>query len=213
MKRGELINKKLNEEAGKLEVWHSTSYHRHFDGYAEYYQTDEKGRKLCHLYIGEYYRQNLPIQWSVLIRAVYLGLFSGGLFACIFGACIPVESNCTWYVNLSQAAALPCAFYGFGALICYVCMPVKMKRGRYRFAVKGLERGSFLTGCCCIFSSAATMIFIGSHLKTCEAETYKSAYLFLAAGIQMLLIRMIESRVPYETVKNNVVLPEESVIL
>ena len=58
--------KKLNhelrderEERGKRR-FHSDSYHRHFEGYSEFYAVDDKGKTvLKRAYTGEYYTLNL----------------------------------------------------------------------------------------------------------------------------------------------------------
>lgn len=206
-------NKRLNEEAGKLEVWHSLSYHNHFDGYAEYYEPGKKRAKLCRIYVGEYYRQKLPCLEAVLHRFVYTCLFAGALFCCVTGACIPAASNCIWYVNLPQAITLPCAFYGFLALAAYIGMPEMTKKGHHRFAVQGLRRGTCLTGCSCLISSAATVIFmiLGGELH--NRTVLQCGILFAAAGVGFLTICLIERKVSYDIIENKAIAPAGSVLL
>lgn len=212
-KRLELRNKKLNEEEGKLEVWHSVFYHRHFDGYAEYYEPGERKPKLCRMYVAEYYSQKLPRYQSLLLRLFFACLFAGGLYACVYGACIPVASNGIWYVNLPQAFTLPCAFYGVLTLVSYVCMPTRMERKNYRFAVLGLRRATLLTGFCCLLSAAATTVSLLLSGGQYASQSWKCALLFLIAGMQMLLISLIERRISYEKIKNEAIPPQGSVVL
>lgn len=212
-RRIEERNKRLNEEAGKMEVWHSMSYHNHFDGYAEYYEPGGGRRRIRRVYVGEYYEQKLSLMKRVLVRLLYIGLFLAGVSAAVFSACIPVASNCVWYVNIPQALTLPCAFYGLLTLVSYVAMPPRIKRSQYRFAVGGLPRAMCLAGCCCLMSAAAASVFAVLGGESFRGLTGQSILLFLAAGVLLLLICLIERRISYDKLKNTEEAPMGSVLL
>lgn len=213
MNRIEQRNKKLNEEAGKMEVWHSMSYHNHFEGYAEYYEPGEKKDRIRRLYVGEYYRQKLSPVQTVLRRLVYICLFAAASAGCVAGACVPVASNCVWYVNIPQALTIPCVVYALLALVSYVGMPAQTKKGQHRFAVRGVIRGSGYAGTCCLLSAAATALYLALSGEPRNRAILCCGVMFLAAGICFLTICLLERRVSYEVIENTTKAPAGSVIL
>lgn len=206
---------KINEEIGKAGVFHSISYHNHFEGYAEYYvpKKNGKGRKIQHVYVGEYYSQELTRFQRTLLRFFYAVLFLGGAAACMRGACVPVESNRIWYVNLPEALVLPCMFWTFLALLSYLAAAQYMKKGTYRFAVRGIRLGALLTGACLLLSAIATAVFICLHQSNYDLWELLSAGLLFAAALGMFAIYLIERRIPYKVVENDTPPPSGSTIL
>jgi hypothetical protein len=195
-------NQKINLEMGKFNVWHSVSYHNHFSGYAEFYTENDKGKKkIVRYYAGEYYRQDLKIAARILIRFFYMILFFGGTVACIWGGSIPAESNRIWYVNLPQALALPCIFWTFLSLLSYLPFVKDIKKGAYRFMVRGVRTGSFISACCLFFSASAASIFVICQGRRNSLELFIPA-LFLISGLLFLGIHLTERQVTYTIINN-----------
>jgi len=208
-------NNKINEETGKAGVWHSVSYHSHFTGYAEYYtpKKNGKGDKIQRVYVGEYYRQELSHTQRTLLLLLYAVLFFGGAVACIWGACIPVESNWTWYVNLPEALTLPCIFWTFLALVSYLCAAQEMKKGAYRFAIRGVRTGALLSGICLMSSAAATAVFVSLNQNNYDPRELLSMGLLFAAGLSMLVIHLGERQIQYTVLENDTPQPPSGTIL
>ena len=206
-------NEKMNIEAGKMGVWHSTFYHNHFEGYAETYEKKGKRRKITHVYVGEYYRQNVVPAVRILVRILYLILFLGGAASCLYAGCLPAATNSAWYAVLPQSQALPALFWLFLALAAYL-PPAKMIRKRtYKFAVGGIKKASLLSGMFMLLSAVSPLICYFYDRGNWGKFVQKSMLLFLAAGIQLLLIAIVESRISYEVVRNETPVPENSVVL
>jgi len=196
-------------------IWHSISYHNHFEGYAEYYvpKKNGKGKKIQHVYVGEYYSQDLTrLRW-VLLRFLYAVLFLGGASAGIWGACIPVESNRIWYVNLPEALVLPCMFWTFLTFIAYLGAVQEMKKGTYRFAIQGIRIGALLTSVCLLLSAIATAAFTFLHQNKYDSQELLSMGLLFAAALVMFAIYLIERQIPYKVRENDTPLPSGSTIL
>ncbi len=201
---GEKLRRKdrqLNEEAGKMQVWHSIFYHQHFDGYEESYDADGSG-KIRRVYTAEYYRQALPRTKSIRNRVGYSVLFAVGMTAYICGASMPVACNCVWYVNLPQALSLPCLLYTFFALCHYVVMPEKMERRYYRTAVRGFAAGIRGVEICSAFSALSVTVFLLREGISGNDRTVLSLALFVITGAAALVIGLNEHRVFYEKLEN-----------
>lgn len=207
--------KRISEESGKLSVWHSVSYHKHFEGYVEYYipKKNGKGRKLQHVYIGEYYHQELTLLQRRLLCFIYIMLFIGGVSACLWGGSISVESNQVWYVNLPEALALPCIFWTFLALLTYLKATRTMKKGSYQFAVRGIRMGTLCSCLCMMFSMLASVVYAFLHGNYYDPQALFSIGLLFASGVEMLTMHLIERRITYTLVENSVPLPPGSAVL
>ncbi len=194
-------DRQLSEEEGKMEVWHSISYHNFFDGYEEKYASDGSD-KIVRTYVAEHYRQDLPHTDSIVLRILYaVGLISAAvMFVC--GAGIRSVSNQTWYVNIFQVLTLPCMAYMIYTLFYYVTMPEKMERRQYKTGVRGLRTGTLLAG---IFagitaiSTLACIIFNGAGWSEGEGLC---VILSFAASLIILTVHLCETRVPYEIIEN-----------
>lgn len=210
--RLERKNRKINEETGKMSIWHSSFYHNHFAGCAEYRMAGKDGAqgKIKHIYVAEYYRQELYLHQKLILRMIYGFLYFGAAGTCIYAACLPAESNRIWYVNLMQAFLLPCLFRMFIAMISYISGIGDMRKRKYVFSVVGIRRGAFLTGSLLII----TAVFVALSYRTCpESIILRSGVLFFLAGLQMFAVFLIERQMPYRMIENAAVVPPDSVIL
>ncbi|MCC8027936.1 MAG: hypothetical protein LIP16_21840 [Clostridium sp.] len=205
----------INEETEKIGVWHSISYHNHFDGYAEYRIPGRNGKpgRIRRLYVAEYYGQELKPFQRIGLRLLYGGLFLGGAGSCMHAACLPVESNRSWYVNLPQALALPCLFWLLTALLCYIVSPCKIQRRRYKFILGGMGKGAFFSGILMVLTAGSTLIYGCRHLENSGLHTGFTAGLFLMAGLQILALYFIEGKIEYQVIENEVSEPPGSVVL
>ena len=98
------LRRRTDLDKGLLDKgWHSKAYHRHFEGYAEVETTNEKGKTVIErVYVGDYYRLDLPKSKRVQLRLFYAGLIA--LVAALFGfaASRSVGANMTWYLAIPQ---------------------------------------------------------------------------------------------------------------
>lgn len=205
----------INEETEKVSVWHSVSYHTHFDGYAEYRMPGKDGRTgpIRHIYVAEYYCQKLTRLQRVGVRLLYgfLSLCASGSY--IYAACIPVGSNRSWYVNLPQAFLLPCLFWLFASLLCYIVSSGSMKRRAYKFAVGGVRKASFLSGSFMILSAISAIVHNCIHKESLRSASPNTIGLFLLAGLLAYVLYFIESQVPYEVMENEASVPPGGILL
>lgn len=209
------LDKKRNVEAGKADVWHSTFYHDHFEGYQEYCvpRKNGRGQRLMRVYVGEYYRHTLDAPHQVLLKLLYIVLFLSSAWACLTGGTLPVASNRVWYVNLPQALALPCLFWVFLGLLIYVPAIRPMKKWTYRFASKSLRTGTIVGGSVLLAVAMAHVAFFCAHTENYGSQALQSPILSLLAGLSILAIGLIERRVSYTVEEGDAPVVPEGVIL
>ena len=188
--------------------WHSKAYHRHFEGYTELEETNEKGKTVIkRVYVGDYYQLNLPKNKRIGLRFVYAGLIA--LIAALFGfaASRPVGANMTWYLAIVQMVAVCLLGLLCVNLLSHSTAPRDMTVGDWKSSSKKLQRNAkytalamellaFLTGLCLLMNGENW----GTHLL-CIA-------LYTVAGLVSVVINRLEANAPYKRWHSTEVTPE-----
>jgi hypothetical protein len=180
--------------------YHSTPYHRHFEGYTEMQITEPNGsRKITRVYTGQYYSQDMSGKHRILNRLLYAALYIAAVALFLFCAS---ASNTTWYITAAQALAVLGFFRMLYVLINYMTAPQKMEVGFYRATSGPLIKSSRITAIALWLLSLLTLIYILLHTdKNVIAELiYMAGY--VCSGVAVFLISLFESRITYNRTRS-----------
>ena len=189
--------------------WHSKAYHRHFEGYTELEETDEKGRTIIkRVYVGDYYRLDLPKKKRVLLRLVYavLVLLTAALFG--FAASRPVGANMTWYIAIAQMVGLFLIGILCVDLLSHSTAPRDMTIGDWKASSKKLQNNSKYAALAMELLALLTLLYLllngeswGTHLL-CVLH-------YVMAGAAALVLNRLEANAPYRTWHSTEEAPED----
>lgn len=189
--------------------WHSKAYHRHFEGYAEVETTNEKGKTVIErVYVGDYYRLDLPGKKRIVLRLVYAALIAltAGLFG--FAASRPVGANMTWYTAIVQMLAVCLLGLLCVNLLAHSTAPRDMTVGDWKSASKKLQRNAKYTALdmeLLAFLTALHLILNGEEWLThllCIA-------LYAVAGLIAVVLNRLEANAPYKIWRSTGEAPED----
>lgn len=189
--------------------WHSKAYHRHFEGYTEVEATDEKGKTVIHrVYIGDYYRLDLPPKKRILLRVGYALMIA--LIAALFGfaASRPVGANMTWYLAIVQMLSVCLQGLLCVNLLSHCIAPRDMTIGDWKASSGKLQKNAkytalvmellaFLTGLYLVLSGEDWMI----HMLC--------VVLYALAGLIAVVLNRMEANAPYMTYHSTEEPPED----
>lgn len=189
--------------------WHSKAYHRHFEGYAEVETTNENGKTVIErVYVGDYYRLDLPKKKRILLRLSYAGLI--GLIAALFGfaASRPVGANMTWYLAVAQMVGV-CLIGLLGVnLLSHTTAPRDMTVGDWKSASVKFQRNAKYTALLLELTAFLTVLYLilnGTDLimhLVCVAA-------YAVAGLLAVLVNRLEANAPYLTWPSREQAPED----
>lgn len=190
--------------------WHSRAYHRHFEGYAEVEDANEKGKTIIRrVYVGNYYRLDLSQKKRVLLRLAYLGLLL--LIGSSFGlaASRPVGANSTWYLAIAQMLTLCSLGATAISLLAHCTAPREMTIGDWKASSKKLRRNALLSA---LLLELTAFLTGGYLLFTREnwAVHLLCIGLYAAAGLLAVLLNRLEANAPYAIRSSQAQMPEDS---
>jgi hypothetical protein len=195
----------------KCGVWHSKAYHRFFEGYAEitFPQPDGKGYRIQRLYTGNYYRQDLTTDQRFLLRGLYMVLFLGVAYLFVSNAILPLASNSTWYVVLSQVVSVPCLFWILIAFFSYLPAGGDLTIAEYRSSSLTLQKATLGAAISLGIAAFATLVFVLLHLSGEYLVVLLCAVKYLAGGLLALAMNRVERKVNYLIVSSQNKLPDD----
>lgn len=204
------LRRRTDLDKGLLDKgWHSKAYHRHFEGYAEVETTNEKGKTVIErVYVGDYYRLDLPKNKRVQLRLSYAGLIA--LVAALFGfaASRPVGANMTWYLAIAQMLGVCLLGLMCVNLLAHCVAPRDMTVGDWKSSSGKLKRNSKYTALLMELLALLTLLHLllngenwGTHLL-CIA-------LYAVAGLVSVFINRLEANAPYQIWHSREEAPED----
>ena len=192
------LRRRTDLDKGLLDKgWHSKAYHRHFEGYTEVETTNDKGKTVIQrVYVGDYYRLDLPKNKRIQLRLSYAGLIALTATLFWFAASRPVGANMTWYLAIAQMLGV-CLIGLMGVnLLSHCTAPRDMTVGDWKSSSGKLKRNAKHTAL-----SMELMAFLtGLHLLL-NGENWGIHLLciglYAVAGLVAVLINRLESNAPY----------------
>ena len=193
--------KQLDQEEREREKRrnHSDAYHRHFEGYSEFYQVDPDSGKagIKRVYTGEYYIRDMDRTQRILLRLTLTLTWLGACVVFLLCASRPVSSNSNWYVAAAQVGCIVgLVWAAIGLANCWT-VPVKMTVGDWRSSSERLRNGSVCAAVFFAVCAAATLLdyFLGD--KGTGTHFICSAGFLLCCGF-MILVYRLESKARYK---------------
>lgn len=177
--------------------WHSKAYHRHFEGYTEVETTNDKGKTVIQrIYVGDYYRLDLPKSKRIQLRITYGGLIA--VIACLFGfaASRPVGANMTWYLAIAQMLGVCLIGLMCINLLAHSIAPRDMAVGDWKSSSGKLQRNAKYTALAMELLAFLTLLYLvlnGEHWGT----HLFCVVLYAVAGLVAVVINRMESNAPY----------------
>jgi hypothetical protein len=188
-----------DDKNGGRGTWHSQAYHRFFEGYSEVSvpKPNRKGYTIQRVYTGDYYRQDLTGGQRLLVRGLYVALFLCIAYLFISTAVLPVTSNATWYVVLTQAVSIPFLFWILIVLFNYLLAWRDLTIYGYRSSSQALQKATLGASLGMGVVALAILVFMFSNLSNDPLLELLCAGKYLAAGLLALLMNRVEKKVHY----------------
>lgn len=199
-KNRELHRQALEDRDSRL--WHSHAYHRYFEGYTEYKETDANGReRLRRVYTSPWQVQALPASRRVLLRCLYILLFLLMIGAVVLAGIRQTGLGTAFYVVIPELAVLCLlSWLGYVLLVNYLFLPEKMTLHEYRASSVSIKRAALAAGIA--FLCSAVMCLLEGAISASFTQALLPGALFLAGAACALILRFIEQRVPYREEEN-----------
>lgn len=189
--------------------WHSKAYHRHFEGYTEVETTNEKGKTVIQrVYVGDYYRLDLPKGKRILLRLTYAALILciGVLFW--LAASRPVGANMTWYLAVVQMVGV-CLVGLLGVnLVSHCTAPRDMTIGDWKSASKKLRKNAVYTALSMELLAFLTLLHVILTGENWPVHLL-CVGLYVLAGLGAVVLNRLEANAPYRIWHSTEVAPED----
>jgi hypothetical protein len=203
---------KKDAKQDKPGTWHSKAYHRFFEGYSEITvpKPNGKGYRIQRIYTGNYYRQDLTKGQRILLRGLYIILFL--CIAYLFGssAILPVASNSTWYVILTQVVSIPFLFWILIAFFSYLPAERDMTIADYRSSSLSLQKAALGSAISLGIATLVTLVFMLLNLSNEPLLELLCAVKYLAGGLIALSVNRIERKVNYLIIPSQTPIPVDA---
>ena len=193
--------------------WHSSAYHRYFEGYTEREVVNEKGKvKIQRVYIGDWYVRDLDKKQRILLPVMLFLMLAAASALFVICAVQTIPANMTWYTAVCQFAAGMCLAWNLVAWIEYIASPRKMTIGDYNSSTVRFRRSSI--------ASVGALFLCALVLVICAFiyPEYIGAHLLCALGCGiggglMFVSNRIEKNVPYKIIPNSAEPDSDSVYI
>jgi archaellum biogenesis protein FlaJ (TadC family) len=184
---------------GKRGVWRSKAYHRFFEGYSEIVvpKPNGKGTRIQRIYTGNYYRQDLTKGQRILLRGLYVALFLCIAYLFVSNAVLPLASNSTWYVVVTQVVSIPFLFWILIAFFYYLPAERDMTIHTYRISSISLRRATLGSAISLGVLALATLVFMLLNPVDRSLVQFLCLAKYIAGGLLALSVNWIERKVNY----------------
>ena len=206
----ERLRRRADLDKGLLDRgWHSGSYRRHFEGYTEYEDTNENGKTVIRrVYVGDYYRQNLPRSKRIVLRLTYIALWLLTAVVFFFCASREIGANMTWYVAAAQFAVLVGLGWMLLALFGYLTAPRDMTIGDWKSTSRSLRRGSIVAALAVELTALLTLLHLLIYGENWGLHLLCVLGYVLSGGMAVVTNRL-EANAPYLVFPSTEEAPED----
>lgn len=194
---------------GRRGPWRSKAYHRFFEGYTEItvLNPDGKGSRIQRIYTGNYYRQDLTKSQRILLRLLYVALYLGAVYLFVSSAVLPLTSNSTWYVVLTQVVSIPFLFWILIVFFFYLPAGLDLTIHDYRSSSLSLQKATLYAAISLGLVALATLIFVLLNRPDEPLLELLCAAKYLAGGLLVFVMNRAEKKVNYLIIPSQNKLP------
>lgn len=189
---------------------HKTYYHKHFQGFTEIRRVGKNGRiTIERCYTAPWQRHRLTNRQWVLTKAAYvLGVLLSSILY-LWAAARRIASNSAPLVAAPTVLAGLMLLLMWMSVCAYVTAPRSMTLWEYRSGKGKVELFSRLAAAALLLTAAAKAVFVCVFLHFSWAGEAGSMAALIVAAIPLVLIFLIERRMPYQEQENTANIVEE----
>lgn len=194
--------------------YHSSAYHRYFEGFAERKYYDEKENlHITRVYVGNYYRRDIPDQRHRALKVQYLIVYLLSLAAFLFAGTRGTQLNTVIYVYVPVTLSLIAMLCLIFPLVHNLAAPREMIIRTYRDSSEKLKRVSVCAAGLQIVCALGTMAGMFCIPGQVGLKQFLSIAGFLVSAVFLLWLWQTERCLEYETLPpRNTPPPRASVI-
>lgn len=193
--------------------YHSRSYHKFFEDWAELRRLDENGKiHVERVYVGKYYRSPLTIGQRIARQLLYVFLYGLSIALFVIGGIRDIPVNHSLIPSLFVAICIFPLAWLILPLFRNLTMPKEMIIRQYRAASLDLIRISGIASGALAVAALVTLLFLVTG-KGWLRETVGCALCYLVAAGLLFALRFLEQRLKYEVLPPRTSRPENSTII
>lgn len=188
---------------------HSSSYHKHFQGYAEQRIPKESGRgtRIERIYVADYYKyEETDAVWR-LKKLAYIFLFAVAAAAGIAADSRPLALNSIPAVGIAQILSFIPLVYLLYELILQISAPRQMTIGERDSTTTGFQKASLIYGVYILTIAIAMPIEKWIVFQAIAWSDWAVIGLKLTSGILIFLLYFMERARKLERVPNETLVP------
>lgn len=179
--------------------FHSKTYHRYFEGWSEWYETDGKGKKkIRRVYTGVLHQLDAPDPVRFRLRIAYILFYALALVLFLFAAFQPVGGNSAWYGALMTAVCIPTLVLTLVFLVSYLTAPREMTLYQYR-SVGALTKATLFGYLSLGAYSIARFAYAFTHMGENTLQEVTGGAAALLAAALLFTIYLLEKKNVYKS--------------
>lgn len=189
------------EQREQSSSWHSSYYHRYFEGWTEIPETGPSGKvRIKRVYTAEYYKADMSRNERMAHKTVLTLLALLSILLYCSASFMELESNLVWYVVLPQVMALCGFIFLVWFLVSKLTSPVLLKIREYREGAKNLKLAGLVQSVLLALTAMNSIL----HLIASGGDLFEllAAVLLLLAGAAAFGIFLLEKKVKYIRISN-----------
>lgn len=193
--------------------YHSRSYHKFFEDWAELKRLDENGKiHVERVYVGKYYRSPLTIGQRIARQLLYVLLYGLSIALFVMGGIRDIPVNHSLIPSLFVAICIFPLAWLILPFFRNLTMPREMIIRQYRAASLDLIRISGIASGALAVAALVNLLFLVTGNSSLW-ETVECALGYLVAAGLLFALRFLEQRLKYEVLPPRTSRPEYSTII
>lgn len=190
------------EQKEQSSSWHSSYYHRYFEGWTEITEPKPSGRgvRIKRVYTGEYYKADMSPRERRIHKMISAVLVLLSVVLYVRACYMSLESNVVWYVVFPEFMALCGCIFLVWFLISKLTAPELLKIREYREGMKNLKLAGAVQAIFLALTSLNTLLHF--FLNSGDSGEIFAAVMFLAASAAAFGVYLMEKKVKYNRISN-----------
>ncbi len=176
------------------------AYQREYEGYTEYREIKENGKKgkIRREYTGNLYVPKISHEMNQMRKTLYLVAYLCTIVACLLAASVPVHSNAMTVSAIIQSLIIIFLFWGGASLFNCLTAGDKIKIPEYKRGSRNLKRAFLISGILLTIMGGISAVY---GLYSGESKCLQTTAGFLVGALLQIGVSVVEWRIPYEIIK------------
>lgn len=201
--------------ANEGKPYHSRSYHREFEGYAEREYLDKRGRtRIERIYVGQYYQLDSSDTGRRFLKITHMALWLCMLLFFLLGATVDSGSNRAWYVVVFEAVDIVLLFRLALKVLGMPGVPKRMEIRQYRRVTSELVLDTGITVVSFGITAVGCLLYLLTHLDSASvSDELWTMCFYVVCGFIAFFERYVEKKQKYIVIPNQTELTEDITII